>query len=100
MIKNIYFTRIENGDKSYGFGITEENEQVYIPGYVVEAFDLTSDDTGTKNKVALVEDKTGKTAFAVTAVLIEDSAMQQAYEWQIDEIKRLEGLLKANGIGF
>ena len=98
MIKNVYFTRIENGDKRYGFGITEDNEQVYIPGFVVESFDLTADDIGTKNKVALTEDKTGKTDFSVSAVLTEDSALQQAYEWQKDEIERLEGLLKENGL--
>lgn len=98
MIKNVYFTRIENGEKCYGFGITEDDEQVYIPGFVVENFDLTSDDIGTKNKVALTEDKTGKTDFSVSAILTEDSALQQAYEWQKDEIERLEGLLKENGL--
>lgn len=100
MIQDVYFTRIVNEEKCYGFGITESGQQVYIPGQVVESFDLTVDDVGTKNKMALTDDKTGKTDFAAVAILIEDSAMHQAYEWQKEEIERLEGILDANKIEY
>jgi len=100
MIQNVYFTRIVNDDKCYGFGVTESGSQVYLPGHVVENFDLTIDDVGTKNKMALTDDKTGKTDFTAVALLIEDSALQQAYEWAKEEVERLEGILDANQIKY
>ncbi len=100
MIKNVYITRINNGDKSFGFGVTEDDEQVYLTGHLVETFDLSIDDVGTKNKMTLMPDKTGKTDFAAVAILIEDSAMHQAYEWAKEEIERLEGILDANKIEY
>jgi len=93
MIRNVYITRINNGEKCFGFGVTEEDEQVYLPGHLVENFDLTIDDVGTRNKMALTEDKLGKTEFMGVALLIEDSALQQAYEWQKEEIERLKSIL-------
>jgi len=98
MIQNVYFTRIVNDERCYGFGVTESGQQVYIPGHVVENFDLTIDDVGTKNKMALTEDKTGKTEFTAVALLIEDSSLQQSYEWAKEEIERLEKILNDNEI--
>lgn len=100
MIQNVYFTRIVNGEKCYGFGITEDGKQVYIPGHIVENFDLTIDDIGTKNKMALTDDKAGKVDYQAVAILVEDSAVQQAYEWAKDEIERLHDLLDKNGIEY
>ena len=100
MIQNVYFTRIVNGDKCYGFGVTEDGKQVYLPGHMVENFDLTVDDVGTKNKMALSEDPAGKVDYMGVAVLIEDSALQQAYEWAKEEVERLCGLLEKNGIDY
>ena len=100
MIQNVYFTRIVNGDKCYGFGVTEDGKQVYLPGHMVENFDLTIDDVGTKNKMALAEDPAGKVDYMGVAILIEDSALQQAYEWAKEEIERLQYLLKSNGVEY
>ena len=100
MIQNVYFTRIVNGDKCYGFGVTEDGKQVYLPGHMVENFDLTIDDVGTKNKMALAEDPAGKVDYMGVAILIEDSALQQAYEWAKEEIERLQALLKTNGVEY
>lgn len=100
MIQNVYFTRIVNGEKCYGFGVTEGGDQVYIPGHIVENFDLTIDDIGTKNKMALTDDKAGKVDYQAVAILVEDSAVQQAYEWAKEEIERLHGLLDKNGIEY
>jgi len=98
MIKNVYITRINNGDKSFGFGVTEDDEQVYLPGHLVETFDLSVDDIGTKNKMTLMPDKTGRTELTAGAILIEDSALHQAYEWAKEEIERLQDIIKANGL--
>lgn len=100
MIQNVYFTRIVNGDKCYGFGVTEDGDQVYLPGHMVENFDLSIDDVGTKNKMALAEDPAGKVDYMGVAILIEDSALQQAYEWAKEEIERLQDLLKSNGVDY
>lgn len=100
MISYVYLTRIVNDDKCYGFGVTEDGKQVYVPGQVVENFDLTVDDVGTKNKMALIDDVAGKTDYAAVAILIEDSAIQQAYEWAKEEIERLEGILDKHGIQY
>lgn len=100
MIQNVYFTRIVNGEKCYGFGVTEDGKQVYLPGHMVENFDLTIDDVGTKNKMALAEDPAGKVDYMGVALLIEDSALQQAYEWAKEEIERLEGILDEHKIAY
>ena len=100
MIQNVYFTRIVNGDKCYGFGVTEDGKQVYLPGHMVDNFDLTIDDVGTKNKMALAKDPAGKVDYMGVAILIEDSALQQAYEWAKEEIERLQDLLKSNGVEY
>jgi hypothetical protein len=103
MIRYVYITRIKDegeGNRKFGFGVTEDEIQVYIPGQVITAFDLSEDDVGTKNKMYLAEDAKGRTDLVCHAILIEDSALQQAYEWAKDEIERLEALLKENGIEY
>ena len=102
MIKDVYITRINNepGKSQFGFGLTEDNEVVYLTGFVVDNFDLSDDDLGTKNKMSLMPDSKDKADYVATAVLTEDSALQQAYEWQKEEIGRLEGLLQKNGIEY
>lgn len=102
MIKDVYITRINNepGKSQFGFGITPQNEVVYLTGFVVDNFDLTEEDMGTKNKMSVLPDTKDKADFVATAVLTEDSALQQAYEWAKEEIERLEGLLEKNGIEY
>lgn len=90
-IEHIYITRVVNADrKKYAFGITEENETAYIPGRVVEDFDLTEDDVGTKNKVALLRDDKQSADWIVATLLIEESA----------EVNRLKALLDEHGIAY
>jgi hypothetical protein len=101
MIRDVYITRIVDegeGNRKFGFGVTEDEKNVYIPGYVIMAFDLSDDDVGTKNKMNLDVDKKGQTDLVAQTLLIEDSALQQAYEWAKDEIERLEGILDAHKI--
>lgn len=100
MIKDVYITRINNepGKSQFGFGLTADDEVVYLTGFVVDNFDLTEDDLGTKNKMSLMPDSKDKADYVATAVLTEDSALQQTYEWQKEEIGRLEGLLQKHGI--
>lgn len=102
MIKEVYITRINNeeGGRQFGFGITETEENVYLPGFVVDNFNLTEDDLGTKNKMSLMGDEKGKTDFVATAILVEDSALQSAYEWMKEELERLEALLNEHGIEY
>lgn len=102
MIKDVYITRINNepGRSQFGFGLTEDNEVVYLTGFVVDNFDLSEDDLGTKNKMALMPDSKDKADFVATAILIEDSALQAAYEWQKEEIERLQALLNENGVEY
>jgi hypothetical protein len=102
MIKDVYITRINNepGRSQFGFGITPDDKVVYLPGFVVDNFNLTEDDLGTKNKMSVMVDSKDKADFVATAVLTEDSALQQAYEWQNEEIERLQDLLKTNGIEY
>jgi hypothetical protein len=103
MIRYVYITRIKDegeGNRKFGFGVTEDELQVYIPGQVISTFDLTEDDVGTKNKMYLAEDAKGRTDLVCHVILTEDSALQQAYEWAKDEIERLETLLKENGIEY
>jgi hypothetical protein len=103
MIRHVYITRIKDegdGNRKFGFGVTDDEQQVYIPGQVVTSFDLSEDDVGTKNKMYLAEDAKGRTDLVCHAILIEDSALQQAYEWAVDEIERLEGILAKAGISY
>jgi len=103
VIRDVYITRIKNegeGNRKFGFGVTEDELQVYIPGQVITAFDLSEDDVGTKNKMYLAEDAKGRTDFVCHSLLIEDSALQQAYEWAKEEISRLETLMKDNGVDY
>lgn len=100
MIKHVYLTRINNepGKKQYGFGVTTDDKNVYIPGFVVDNFELDENDVGTKNLMSVLEDEKDRTDYVATALLIEDSALQQAYEWSKSEIERLRDLLDQNGI--
>jgi len=103
MIRDVYITRIKDegeGNRKFGFGVTDDEMQVYIPGNIINNFDLSEDDVGTKNKMYLAEDAKGRTDFVCHALLIEDSALHQAYEWAKEEIERLEALLKKNGIEY
>jgi hypothetical protein len=102
MIKNVYITRINNepGKSQFGFGLTEEGEVVYLTGFLVDTFDLSEDDLGTKNKMSVMPDTKDKADFVATAILTEDSALQSAYEWQKEEIERLQTLLDENGIEY
>ena len=103
MIRDVYITRIKDegeGNRKFGFGVTDDEMQVYIPGNIVNNFDLSEDDVGTKNKMYLAEDAKGRTDLVCHALLIEDSALQQAYEWAKEEIERLESLLKDNGVDY
>ena len=102
MIKDVYITRIDNipGERQFGFGVTTDDKEVYIPGFVVDNFDLSEDDIGTKNKMAVMPDTREKADFVVTAVLVEDSALDQAYEWAKEEIERLQSLLDKNGVEY
>lgn len=101
MIRDVYITRIVDegdGKRKFGFGVTEDEKNVYIPAYVISTFELSEDDVGTKNKMNLDFDKKGQTDFVAQTLLIEDSALQQAYEWATDEIERLEAILDAHQI--
>ena len=102
MIKEVYITRINNEEngRQFGFGITEDNENIYLPGFVVDNFDLSENDVGTKNKMSVMDDEKGNLDFVATAILIEDSALQSAYEWMKEELERLEGILNAHGIEY
>ena len=99
-ISKVYLSRVTNEGRLFGFGITPENEDVYIPGDVVDQYDLQPDDRGTANTMTLVEDASGKAKWVATAIITEDSAMQQANEWMKEEIERLEKLLEENGIDY
>lgn len=97
-IAHIYFTRIVNNDeKKYGFALTDESESVYIPGRVIEDFDLSEDDVGTKNKAALMDEGEG---LLCLTLLIEDSALEQAHLALQDEVGRLQAILDEHGISY
>jgi hypothetical protein len=104
MIRDVYITRIVDegeGNRKFGFGITANDEQsVYLPGNMIAAFELGEDDVGTRNKMSVDEDRQGRSDLVAHTILIEDSALQQAYEWATEEIERLEGILKEHGIEY
>lgn len=101
MIVEAYFTRIvSGGEKMYGFAETISGEVIYIPARCVEEFDLSEDDVGTKNKMAVIENEKDGTGYVCTTLLIEDSAMQQAYEMLKEEVSRLQAILDENGIDY
>jgi len=101
MIIEAYFTRIvSNGEKMYGFAETEDGKVIYIPARCVDEFDLSEEDVGTKNKLAVIEDAEGKGNLVCTTLIVEDSALQQAYDMLKDEVERLQELLTANGISY
>jgi len=101
MIIEAYFTRIvSGGEKMYGFAETVNGEVIYIPARCVEEFDLTEDDVGTRNKMAVIENEKDGTGYVCTTLLIEDSALQQAYHMLKEEVERLHSILDANGINY
>lgn len=100
VITEIYISRVVNTEaKKYGFGITDENLTVYIPARVVEDFDLSEDDLGTRNKCIIMEtdDKTG---WHVATLVVEDSVLEQRAELLAEEVERLSDLLRENNIEF
>lgn len=89
-IVEIYITRVMNNDeKKYGFGITLENETVYIPGRVVEDFDLSEDDLGTCNKCVVIQDDDTE-GWHVATFVMEDNFLQNRINMLQDEIERLK----------
>lgn len=101
-IVDIYITRIVNTvEKKYGFGLTADNQtSVYIPARVVEDFDLTEDDLGTRNKVIIMEADDNRNGWHVATMVVEDSAIQQQNAMLREEVERLEALLEENNIAF
>jgi hypothetical protein len=98
MITHIYLTRIVNdANKKYGFGMTEDSLNVYIPGKAIEDFGLEIDDVGSKEKVALMEDPSGKTSFIVLTFLDDDSRECAALR---DEVDRLKDILDVEVISY
>lgn len=97
MICEVYFTRIvNNSEKKYGFCGTPDGRDGYIAGHIVEQFDLTEDDVGTKNMVNIIDDPQGKVDFVVTTMLVDESALTSAKA----EIERLCAILDTNGIDY
>lgn len=97
MICEVYFTRIVNtSEKKYGFCGTPDGKDGYIPGHIVEQFDLTEDDVGTKNTVNIIDDPHGKVDFLVTTMLVDESALIAAKA----ELERLCAILDENGIDY
>jgi len=92
-IVDMYITRVVNNDeKKYGFGITLENETVYIPGRVVEDFDLDENDLGTKNKCVIIQDENTE-GWHVATIAIEDNLLQNRINMLQDEVDRLTQLV-------
>lgn len=97
MICEVYFTRIMNTDeKKYGFCGTPDGRDGYIPGHLVEQFDLDESDVGTKNMVNIIDDPQGKVDFVVTTLLIDEDALTAAKA----EVSRLTEILDAEGIDY
>jgi hypothetical protein len=98
MITYIYITRIVNdATKKYGFGMTEDSLNVYIPGKAIENFGLQIDDVGSREKVALMEDPSGKTSFIVLTFLDDDS--RECADLR-DEVERLKDILDERGVRY
>jgi hypothetical protein len=96
MLNYIYITRIVNdANKKYGFGITDDSLNVYIPGKAIENFGLEIEDVGSREKVALMADPSGKTSFIVLAFLDDDS--RECADLR-DEVERLKGILHEKGV--
>lgn len=100
-VMDVFITKISESEKPYGFGVTAKgNSSVYIPGHVVGKSELSADDVGTKNLMAVIPDAKGQSDYAAIAVLLEDSALQDRAAWLESEVSRLEGLLSSHGIAF
>lgn len=99
MIREVYLIKVSNEeDKAFGFGVTDAEETVYVPGKLILEFDIQETDVGTKNKMYLNEDKKGRSDFIALTFLEETSAAQNALEFYRGEVERLEGLLEAHGV--
>ena len=94
MIDEAYITKISLEEKKvFGFAETEDNKTVFIPGRVVEEFNLDEVDVGTKNKMHMLPDKKGGSSYVATTLLFEDNTLEA-------EIKRLKEILDDNGIDY
>lgn len=92
-VTEIYITRVVNSeDKKYGFGITLTDETVYIPGRVVEDFDLREDDLGTCNKCVIVQDEETK-GWHVATLVVEDNVFQNRINMLNEEVARLKSIV-------
>jgi hypothetical protein len=99
MIREVYLIKVSNEEnKAFGFGVTDAEETVYVPGKLIVEFDIQETDVGTKNKMYLTEDKKGCSDFMALTFLEETSAAQNALEFYRGEVERLEGLLDAHGV--
>lgn len=100
-IVDIYISRIVNTkEKKYGFAVTSDGLNAYIPARVVEDFDLTEDDLGTCNRVIIMESDDDRNGWHVATFVVEDSAMQQRNATLQEELIRLEVILRENDIEF
>lgn len=100
-IAEVYISRIVNTEaKKYGFGITDDGENVYIPARVVCDFELTEDDLGTRNKCIIMEADDERNGWHVATLIVEDDAITQQNTMLREEVERLESILKENGIEF
>ena len=96
MIREVVISHICEGDedgRKYGFGVLPDDSQVYIPGNVVRDWELSNDDVGTTNRMIVGEDRQGRTNYVAHTLVVEDSALQQAYEWVKEENARLREML-------
>jgi ribosomal protein S1 len=100
-IVDIYISRIVNTkEKKYGFAVTSDGLNAYIPARVVEDFDLTEDDLGTCNRVIIMEADDDRNGWHVATFVVEDSAIQQQNTILREEVELLKELLRENDIEF
>lgn len=92
MIKKVIITRIENGDRQYGFGVTEDGEIVYIPAKVVDDFELDQDDVGSSDRMALMVDAQGKSNYTALTFITDDTVLREALTRMKERIRELEAM--------
>ena len=88
MILNICLTRVVNDGpgKQYGFGITRDNKTVYVPGLVVDLFDLEREDMGTWTEADVFPDPNMKSDY-VANTLVLDCTLVEALRSEIEELR-------------
>lgn len=88
MIKHIHFTRIVNeSNKKYGFAVTDDNENIYIPGPVVAMSELTQEDIGYRERADVIPDPSGRTDFIVTTILEDESRECAALREEVERLR-------------